>query len=151
MIIYNATDELQKTRAYGKFFEWKPGQKKVMDDKFGHFILEKRSHLGLRDLPEEFTDPDFEKSAEGKRILEAKREEGVKAYCDWLQRRILNNTESLKKDLRTYGVDTDPRLLMSKGEEEALEKLAQYKKNNKKSELDKLEKIKKLEEQISKG
>jgi hypothetical protein len=146
--IYNATNETQRVKVFGNYFEFKPGQMKSLDDKFSQWLTMERGYLGLVPMPEEFTDPEYAKSEEGAQILAERKAAGVRAYTQWLRERIRNVEVSLRQDLEKANIKSDPRTWASDGEVEAYELLAKYQKQDQDATDAKAKKLAALEAKI---
>jgi len=147
-MLYNATNETHQVKAFGNYFEFKPKQMKVLDDRISHWIATERFYLGIVALPEEFADPSFASSEEGKTILAEKTKQGVEAFCQRLRERIKNVEVSLRQDLEKANIKADPLVFASPGEVEAFELLAKYQKAGQDAEEAKVERLKQLQKQI---
>ncbi len=147
-MIYNATNENCQVRVFGNYFEFKPKQMKMLDDKFSHWIQTERKYLGLVDLPDEFADPSYAKGEDGARILATKTEEGVNAFVQRLRERVANVTVSLRMDLEQANIKSDPLSYASDGEVQAFELLAKYQKAKADDSANQVNRLKDLESKI---
>lgn len=145
-LVMNSTHEEQSIQAYGNWFTFKPGQIKIMDDKYSTFIGEKRAYLGFVVLPAPLEEDEFKQSEEGIKVLESTRAKGIENYLVHLTSIYRNNVDSMRQDLKMKNIDTDPRLLMSDGELKAVELLAKYadlKEDHQKQRADKVAELEK--------
>ena len=143
-LIFNATDHTVTTQARGNWFTFKPKQIKQMEGKLAQFLAEMRGEDGLMLLPDEFEDPDFQKTAEGKAILAKTTEEGIAKLTEKLRKVIYNLQVSLKIDLEKANIKVDPAAFASKGELEAMRMLAQYQKHGEDAQQKKIDEVKEL-------
>lgn len=155
LAVYNATEEEITTTIHGSFFTWKPGQIKQMRAPQAHFVGTNRQALGLvvvddpRFIPSEETYVmNFDKTEEGKKILEPLRELGIKNLIDSLMSIIRNNQVSLRQDLANkYPTGDSAKLAAayaSPAEVEAMRMVAKYKKKNKDNAAKQVEEVEKL-------
>lgn len=149
-LVVNGTPDLQTVMVFGKHYEFKPGEIKAVDENVAFFLETKCSEQGLKSLPKEFEhDFEYRSSSEGKKIIEEKKKEALAAYADGLRLRVYNVQDSLARDMKTANIQADPWAFASKGEMEALEKLTSLQKLEKDDEKAKVEKAKKLTEQLN--
>jgi hypothetical protein len=151
-IVMNATNEEVSIKVAGNWFSFKPGTKKNMNESIARFIQIDRKDSGLCVLPLEFEeDADFEKSAEGKAILEQLKADTIRQYLDKYKAVIYNNQVSLRQDLEQKNLKIDPAVMATEGEINALKIVAKYKVLEKDADQVKLEEVKKLLEETKKG
>jgi hypothetical protein len=151
-IVLNATNEEVSVKVAGNWFSFKPGTKKNMNESIARFIQIDRKDSGLCVLPLEFEeDADFEKSAEGKAILEQLKADTIRQYLDKYKAVIYNNQVSLRQDLEQKNLKIDPAVMATEGEINALKIVAKYKVLEKDADQVKLEEVKKLLEETKKG
>lgn len=150
-LVMNATQEDQSFKAFGKWFSFKPLQKKLMSEDMAMFISQQRRENGMVVLPADFEDPSFELTEEGKAVLEKKKSEGIKNYVDHHRDIIYNNQVSLRKDLERQGNKVDPAVEISDGELKAMEIVARYQKQKEDSTQKKVDHVKSLLKDIEKG
>jgi hypothetical protein len=143
-LIFNTTNEVQKTKALGNWFEFKPKQIKSMSDNIGNFLATERAELGLVALPEELEDAEFRASAEGKAILEAKEQQGIDTYVKALRATIYNNQVSLRQDLEKSNLKIDPAALASEGELVAMRIVASYQAKKDDADQKRIDEVKEL-------
>lgn len=143
-LILNASNETQSTKAFGKWFTFKPGARKMMEDRFANFMTAQRYYLGFVALSQKFEDPEYEQSPEGVEELKKAREAGVRNRILHLEKIVRNNVDSLRQDLRMANIDSDPRGLMSDGEMYALETLSKYQQAGEDEKHARVEKAKEL-------
>lgn len=149
-LIMNASCVPQSFTVFGHHFVLKPGQIKNFNDNIAQFISSERADLGLVPLPDEFTDPEFKDTDEGKRILSEKKADGVKARVFRLKQLAYNETVALKLDLEARNMKTDPRVFMSESALKQLEELASYMDEEDTQKAEQIEKIKRVEKRIGK-
>lgn len=125
-LIMNTTNETQKVRAFGNFFEFKPKQIKPMQEHIADFIASERSYQGMVALPESFEDLEYRQSDEGKAQLKELERQGIESYLGHLRSIIYNNQVSLRQDLEQSGIKADPASFASEGELEAMRLVASY-------------------------
>ena len=128
MFIMNVTNESQRTKALGNFFEFKPGQVKQMSDDLGMFISLKRAEQGLVALPQEYEDMEWRESDIGKEAIARAKQAGLDAYLGALRKLIYNNQVSLRQDLEKSNIKADPAVFASEGELNAMRLVAKYQK-----------------------
>ncbi len=138
-VVLNPTQEVVTTKMQGAWFTFKPDSRKPMDEDKCRFIAESRKDTGLVILPDQFNSMSeayiegFDKTAEGKAILEAKRAEGIANLLDHHKDIIRNNQVSLRKDLVAKFPTGDQGrmalLEMSEGEQNSLRMVAKYQKS----------------------
>lgn len=136
--VWNPTEELVKTKVFGNWFEFKPGQMKSMNRHVSDFINEMRRETGLVVLPVEFGPeedndafiPGYADTEEGKAALAEKKKEGISALVRHHLGVIHNNQVSLKRDLAHFDPSNDPKRLAaieaSGGEMESMRVVAKY-------------------------
>lgn len=157
--VWNPTEEKVETRIFGNHFEFSPGQMKNMKPEFADFVSTNRKETGLVVLPGPF-DPmneeeyreGFDKTPEGKAILEQKKEEGIRNLVEHLRWKVYNNQVSLKRDLAHHDPSNDPKRLAaieaSPGELEAMRTLAKYQRKKMDGAEKKAAEIEKLLEDV---
>ena len=150
-LIFNATNEVQKTKALGNWFEFKPKQIKQMTDDIAHFLAVERGDLGLVGLPEEMEDPEYRSSPEGKAALAEKEQQGIDKYIQALRAVIYNNQVSLRQDLDKANQKVDPAALASAGELQAMRIVAAYQSKKDDAEQKKVDEIKDLIKKVGPG
>jgi hypothetical protein len=150
-LVMNASCETQVFKVFGNVFTLKPGQIKMFQDNISQEIAISRRSFGLVQLPEEFTDPEFARSEEGKKLLLAKKAEGIQNRVQYLKTIVYNLQVSLKNDLDKANLKVDPRALASEGEIAAMEELAKYQDNEEDEKHKKLERVKELEKKLGKA
>ncbi len=135
-VVWNPLDEKVSVRMKGSWFEFKPDQKKIMDDHMGMFITEHRKEDGLIVLPADFYNNETEmfnaeyaNSVEGKAILAKFREQAINNVVNHHRYIIKNLQVSLKRDLSTAGeAHVNPLIYASDGEIRSMEIVAKYNK-----------------------
>jgi hypothetical protein len=105
--VMNASSKEQTVQAHGAYFTFTSGQIKEMSDSKVYFLSSNKAYLGFVAVPEEFSDPDYKNTAEGKAKLEALRAQGVAnriQHLEWLKNNELN---SLRKDMDKANIKSD--------------------------------------------
>jgi hypothetical protein len=160
LAVFNPTEEEVTTTINGSFFTWKPGQIKQMRAGQADFVDTNRKELGLMKLEDprfipaeqEKYIPGFEKTDEGKKILEPLREKGINNLIDHLMEIIRNNQVSLRQDLANkYPTGDSAKLAAayaSPAELNAMRLVAKYKKKNNSNSAKQVEEIEKLMQEI---
>lgn len=147
-VVYNATNETQTVKAAGNWFTFKPGSMKNMDEFIARFISSERADYGLVVLPEEFEDPSFVNTPDGKTKMEEFKVMGVKNYVSHLRRMIYNNQVSMRLDLEKANLKIDPAALASPAEIEAAKLLKTYEDHESALQAQKLEETKKIMQSV---
>lgn len=122
--IYNPRSEKVETKVFGNYMSFPPDKIKYVEQKTAEFIRENRGGLGLVTLPEEFEDPEFRATKEGKRVLAERSKEGIANRVSFLRDIVRNLTVSLRADMDSRNQKGDPRLYASDGEIAAMRELA---------------------------
>lgn len=148
MLLYNATNEEQSVKAFGNWFNFKPKQIKEISDDIGRFIMIEKKHYGIVGLPDEMADLDYRQSEEGKAVLADRTREGVNNFVSELRKIVHNAEVGLRQDLEKSGLKSDYRAHMSKGEIDALRKLAAYQKDEEDVTKLQIDEIKELEKKL---
>lgn len=153
--IYNPTEEAVSLCIHGAWLQFPAGQlKNVTSPEKANFISRDRQYTGLRVLPEKF-DPQsdsfeegYEKTAEGKAIMTAERNEGINKLIEYHMGIIRNNQVSLRQDLAHRYPSADAGKLAaldaSPGELESMRLVAKYKGKSSDNAQKKVEEIEKL-------
>lgn len=142
--VINTTEEVQSFKAAGNWFTFQPKKIKHIYDHIAKFIAENRKESGVMTLPDEFEDPTFQNTPEGKAILEKTIEEGIAHYVKGLRELIYNNQVSLRMDLAKADMKIDPAVLASEGELNAMRLVAKYQDRKKDEEQARIDEINKL-------
>jgi hypothetical protein len=150
-LIFNATNEIQRTKALGNWFEFKPKQIKQMNENIAHFLTTERGDCGLVGLPEEMEDPEYRSSPEGKAILAEKEQQGIDSFVKAQRALIYNNQVSLRKDLDKNNMKLDPAALASDGELNAMRIVAAYQAKKDDSEQKKIDEVRELIKKVGTG
>lgn len=146
-IVLNATSEEVSVKLAGNWFSFAPGKKKVMTESMARMVEMDRKDSGLCVFPPEFEeDADFEKSEDGKKILESLKSEAIKHYLAKYRAVILNNQTSLRQDLDKNNIKVDPAVYATEGEIAAMKIVAKYQALEKDAEKSKVEEVKRLVE-----
>jgi hypothetical protein len=115
--VLNCTNETQKVKVLGNFFEFAPKQMKRMKDELATSIDELRREQGMVALPDrsekEMDWPEYKKTPEGKLEFERLENLGLEAYITKLRWVIYNNQVSLRSDLEKSNIKHDPSVLAS--------------------------------------
>lgn len=160
LAVYNPRDEEITTTIYGNYFTWKPGQVKQVKADIAKFVNMSRKELGLqvvedpRFIPAESERyvPGFDKTDEGKKVLEPLKEKGISNFVEHLMEVIRNNQVSLRQDLANkYPTGKSENLaaaFASQGEIEAMRLVAKYKSKSKDNLAKQVEEVNKLMEKV---
>lgn len=149
-IVWNPTQENIEVKVVGKWFSFKPGNKKVMQDGIAHFIATDRKETGLTVLPPEFEEEaDFEKSELGKEMLEKLKTEAIEHLVRHHRAIIANNQISLRQDLEKSNIKADPAIYASPGELKSMQLVAKYQRAQQDAEQQKMDQVKKLMKEVS--
>lgn len=95
-----------KVQAFGNWFEFKPGQVKIMDKRLADFLCSERRSYGFMALPEQFEDD--RQSSEFKEAVEAATKVGKQNIVNALHAHKNNIEVSFKKDLDMANIKVDP-------------------------------------------
>lgn len=151
-IVVNATQENISIKIAGNWFNWKPGQERVIHNKsIAHFIQMDRTDSGLAVLPdlvaddEEVTPEQLEERkktfAETKaQLIDQALDRYIKKHRDV----IYNNQVSLRRDLEQANIKADPAVFASKGEMESMRLVAKYQKSSEDQEAAKIAEVNRL-------
>jgi hypothetical protein len=107
VLVMNALDKEVSVQALGNWFTLKPGQVKRFRSEIGNFMIREKRYMGLVGLPDEFEEPEYKTSEDGIRILEEKKNEGVRNRIQHLQAQINNLQVSLRRDLEMKNIKAD--------------------------------------------
>jgi len=151
MRVWNPTEEKVSTLIQGSWFTFAPGGFKTMDEHKARFIETNRKETGLVVLDNRF-DPSseqyeegFDKSQEGKDLLEHKKNEGISNLIAFHMDIIRNNQVSLKQDLAHKYPTGDAAKLSaiyaSKGELESMKLVKKYQAKNPDNEAKRVEEV----------
>jgi len=149
MLMYNTTDVEQSIKAFGNWFNWKPGQIRNIQDNFGQFIHTDKKEYGVVSLPEEFEDSTFKDTEQGQAILMEKRIEGRSNRVRHIQRIIHNETVSLRVDLEKAGQKINPDLLMTPEVAKLYDELAAYKKEKDDAQRELMNKVQNIRKKLN--
>lgn len=149
-LIMNTTNEVQKVKAFGNWFEFKPKQIKPMREEIADFISQDRGYQGMVLLPDSFEDLDYRQSEEGKSKLKELEKQGISTYVTHLRSIVYNNQQSLRQDLAQAEMNIDPATLASDGELEAMRLVAQYQSKKDDEDQKKVDEVKELMRKIGK-
>lgn len=160
LAVYNPTEEEITTTINGNFFSWKPGQIKQMRKLQAEFVGTNRIETGLmvlddpRFIPAEQESyiPGFDKTAEGKKVLEPLKEKGIRNLIDHLMFIIRNNQISLRQDLgNKYPTGDSAKMAAANAtpaELNAMRLVAKYKQKNKDNAAKQVDEVEKLMQEI---
>lgn len=137
-----------KVQAFGNWFEFKPGQIKNMQQNLADFLSQDRRQLGFVALPEEFEDPNYKNTEEGKKILDDANETGRRQVVAELNYRKRNLEVSLQRDLDLKGEKVNALVYASDSDKDMYRRLAEYTRMSQDKSADELEEIRKLKEEI---
>jgi hypothetical protein len=149
-LVMNVSEKDQHVTVFGNHFVLKKGSMKMFQDNIAHFLITDRKDMGFVGLPDEFLDPAYKETAEGKALVEMRRKEGVANRINKLNEIAYNLLVSLKQDLDRANIKADPRTFASEGEIAALEELAMYKQMQDDEASKRTDRIKQLEATIGK-
>lgn len=151
MFLLNATKEVQTVRVHGNYITFPPEKVKLVDEDKGRFICMKRQEQGIVDLPQEYEDPEWRETPEGKAAIEAKKQFGLDNYINGLRKLIYNNQVSLRMDLEKANIKADPAAFASEGELNAMRLVAKYQKSKEDDAQKRVEEVRKLVETTGTG
>lgn len=151
MYVWNPTLDEVTTKVAGNYFVFPAGKKKIIyQPEIRHFIATDRKETGLVCLPDQFSeDPEFEKTPEGKKILEELKEQAINAVVSHHRRIIANNQVSLRRELEQANIKTDPAVLVSPGELKSMQIVAKYQRASQDAEQAKVEEVRKLMKEVT--
>jgi uncharacterized protein YdhG (YjbR/CyaY superfamily) len=150
MLVMNATNQTQHVTAFGNHFTLSPKQIKNFQDNIGTFLVTTKAEYGLVALPEEFENPDYKATEEGKAKLKEAESNGIANFIKRLKQIVYNHQVSLRMDLEQANIKADPKSFATDGEIEAMEILASYLDKEDAEQAKKIKKIKELEQRIGK-
>lgn len=148
-IVFNATEEKQTFRAFGSWFTFNPNQTKQMNEDISRFIAENRKEHGMMVLPDEFEDPEYKLTEEGKTKLANIKSAGIFNFLTAQRDIIKNNQVHLRKDLEMANIKTDPAVYATDSELKAMEYVAKYQKLDKDDAQEKIDKVKNLMKEVN--
>ncbi len=150
-LILNASEKAQHVTVFGNHFVLKAGQVKNFQDNIAGFLSVDRADMGFVALPEEFMDPSYGATPEGKEIFEKARAQGVAARIRHLKQIVYNLQVSLRQDLDKNNIKADARTFASDGEIDAMEELLSYQKAEEDETKKKVDRIKEIESKLTKA
>lgn len=150
-ILFNTTKEKQTVRAAGNYFTFAPKQIKMMDDVLGHFIAVDKKSYGIVALPQEFEEPEYKQTAEGKAILAQKEKEGLEHFLAFHRSKIHNNQVSLKKDLDRANLKIDPAVFATPQEIESMKIVSEYQAAHEDEAQKKIDQVQELMSKVKKA
>lgn len=142
--VMNATADEVNTKAFGNHFTFKPKQIKAMRPRLAAYLAEYKGYQGLVVLPAPLSDLDFRSTQEGKELLAQSEQEGIDKHLEHLRSLIYNNQVSLRNDLSQADIKADPAVFASKGELDAMRKVAMYAKQSEDSAQKRTDEVKEL-------
>lgn len=160
LAVYNPTEEEVTTTINGSFFTWKPGQVKQMRAGQARFVDTNRQEDGLvlvddpRFIPaeQERYIPGFEKTDEGKKVLEPLRDKGINNLIKHLSSVIRNNQVCLRQDLANKWPTGDSSKMAaaqaSEGELRAMRLVKKYKQKTRDNAAKQIDEVEKLMSEI---
>lgn len=156
-VIMNALDEEQQISVGGTYFHFAPRQLKFFsNENIARTLVKNNKELGFMSMPDEMSHlamakpENFDKiiSSDEKALIEEKRKEGVENYCSHLRALVYNAQVSMRKDLDTANIKTDPRSVASKGDLRNLEQLVKYQAKKEDADQKRIDRFKELEKKL---
>ena len=123
VLILNSLDQEVSVKAFGNYFTFKANQVKRMRPEIGTWIEQQKGYMGLVSIPEQFDEPEFKETEEGKAILESKKKEGLEKRIRFLQSQVNNLQLSLAYDLATADIKAPIETFATDGDLSAMEEL----------------------------
>lgn len=157
--VYNPLDEDVSICVHGSWLNFPKGQlKNVYQKEKADFISRDRAYTGLIVLPDQF-DPQsesfvegYERTPEGKKILEDSKHMGINKFIEYHMGIVRNNQVSLRQDLAHRYPSADASKLAaldaSPGELESMRLVAKYKGRSSDNAQRKVDEIEKLMKEI---
>lgn len=147
--IMNALQTPINTQAHGKWFQWKPGQiKDIQNQDLAHFFTQNRGEEGLVGINNDIMEMDVNDPVRLE-FIEERRKEGVQKRINKLDAIINNLEQSLRYDLEAKNMKADPLTFASKGELNAYKERATLSDFERKQAMNVGDEIRKLKEQIA--
>ncbi len=143
-LVMNATSKEVQVKVHGAWFTFKPNQYKEIHEAKAFHLASTCAYMGFVMLPEEFQDPAFSVTPEGKKILAEAKTNGISNRIGYLEMLKNNELVSLKKDLASKNLQIAPETFMSPGMLENLKELVSYKKESEAGEAERVAQIKTL-------
>ena len=148
VFVLNSLNKEVSTQAFGNWFTFKPGQMKRMRREIGDFLIRERRGLGLIFVSEKlYEDKEYASSEEGKAELEARTQEGINNRVAQLNSQV-SNLKSLQRDLEQKNMKVDPLSMATDGDLSAMEELHAFQVRTSDSDKKRLERVRKLEQQL---
>lgn len=145
----NANIKDQSVQVFGRWFSFKAGQIKAMDESIVRFLATNQStrEMGFVELPEVcLEDPNSAEAKEAKMEATSRGRQAIIEKC----RYIINNLEvSMQRDFDMASIKADPLRSASKGELEAYKLLKELNSVMSSDHQDRADEIKKLREEIN--
>ena len=151
--VINASTKEVTVRAFGKYFTFKPKQIKLMEDKFSRFIAQNKGYLGFAELSEELaSDPEAQKTPEGKKQIQAALEQGIAARVKYLKSLIFNEEVSLQQDLDMKGIKASASAFNGASDclENSYAELVGYQKQESDIAAERAKRVEELKKQLNK-
>lgn len=145
-LVMNASSQEQQIRVHGAWFTFKPKQMKDMHEDKVFFLTSTAAYLGFVGLPDSLADLEFRASEEGKAILQAAEEQGIRNRIEYLEMLKTNETVSLQRDLDQQGLKYDSRLEVKPAMMKNFEELVSYKAKKQDEAQKQVDRIKEIEE-----
>ena len=151
VFVLNSLNKEVSTQAFGNWFTFKPGQMKRMRREIGDFLIRERRGLGLVFVSERlYEDKEYASSEEGKAELEQCTQAGINNRIAQLNSQV-NNLKSLQRDLEQKNIKADPLSYATEGDLSAMEELHAFQVRSNDADKKRLERVKKLEQQLKAG
>lgn len=148
--VYNGTNRERSVCAQGNWFTFKPKQiRNIASSNLALFLTSNLAHEGLVRLSDDFEDPSYGSTAQGKKEMEEAGDRANNARINFLQGLVNNELVSLKSDLARTNNQSDPKSFMSAGMVENMKELASMKSKAQADKKDKLAEIEALEKAIN--
>lgn len=141
-LVLSTAMEKVKVQALGNWFDFAPGQIKVLNDNLAQFLVTDKAYMGFVALPEVvLEDPTSEEAAKAK---EAAMLLGRTRRIEYLKRVIYNLEISLQKDIDIKGLKTSASTYATDGELNAYRELAKMQAVNEDASQKRAEEIARL-------
>jgi len=148
--IYNPLPREKSVCAQGNWFTFKPKQiKHLGSDSLAQFFTSNLSYEGFVRLSDNFEDPSYRLTPDGKGEIDAADAQGLAQRINFLQYIVNNDLNSLRADMEKANDKSDPRLQMSPQMVEQMKELAEYKKKLNDSKKEQVSQIQELEKLIN--
>ncbi len=148
-LVLNASCRPQSVQVHGSWFEFQPGQIKMMNEDKVFFLTSNKSYLGFVGVSDQFEDPAYKETEKGKEELAAAKQNGVSnriAHLEWLKN---NELKSLRGDMDKANMKAEVATEMSSASSKALvgalEELKEYRAKRTDEVQDTMNRVKELE------